>query len=30
VAVVGGLIVAFIQLYAEYSYLQVRWPSSRN
>jgi hypothetical protein len=30
VAVVGGLIVAFIQLYAEYSYFQVRWPSSRN
>ena len=30
VALVGGLIVAFIQLYAEYSYFQVRWPSSRN
>ena len=30
IAVVGGLIVAFIQLYAEYSYFQGRWPSSRH
>jgi hypothetical protein len=26
----GGLIVAFIQLFAEYEYFQARWPSSRN
>jgi len=30
VAVVGGLIVALIQLYWEYSFFQVRWPSGRN
>jgi hypothetical protein len=30
IALVGGVIVGLIVLYAEYSYFQVRWPSSRN
>jgi hypothetical protein len=30
IALVGRVIVGLILLYAEYSYFQVRWPSSRN
>jgi hypothetical protein len=30
IALVSGIIVGFIVLYAEYSFFQVRWPSSRN
>jgi hypothetical protein len=30
IALVGGIIVGLIVLYAEYSFFQVRWPSSRN
>jgi hypothetical protein len=30
IALVVGVIVGLIVLYAEYTYFQVRWPSSRN
>jgi len=30
IALIGGLVVGVILLYAEYAYFQVRWPSGRN